>query len=194
MLKSIFLFVVTLVFCTLFYSVPAFADTTLWYDNGTDIYSTTKVGIGYTNFSPSFRLDIRDTGTTNYPVNITSSSGRYLRFGSLNSSYAHFSTNASSGFYFYNPASFGSGNVLMNSSGGNSYIVNGNFGIGITVPSQKLEVNGGIRLNTSTAKPSCIGSIRGTMWFTMGVGTSKDTLEVCAQGTGSTAPAWRTLY
>jgi hypothetical protein len=78
---------------------------------------------------------------------------------------------------------------------------NGNIVIGYpqTTPAtldfttfQKLEVNGGVRLNTSTAQPSCDNAhdIRGTFWFVKGSGGA-DTLQVCASN-GSTV-AWRTI-
>jgi hypothetical protein len=71
----------------------------------------------------------------------------------------------------------------------------GDVGIGTTAPGQKLEVNGGIMLNTSTAKPACADATnRGTLWFAQngGVGGA-DTLQVCAKDSASIY-AWRTLY
>jgi hypothetical protein len=69
----------------------------------------------------------------------------------------------------------------------------GNVGIGTTNPGEKLEVNGGVRLNTASAKPTCDSSKRGTLWFTQGAGGVKDALEVCAKDAGD-AYAWRTIY
>jgi len=40
--------------------------------------------------------------------------------------------------------------------------LSGNVGIGTTSPGQVLEVNGGARLNTATAKPACSSTVRGT--------------------------------
>jgi hypothetical protein len=54
-------------------------------------------------------------------------------------------------------------------------------------------VNGGVRLNTATAKPACDANSRGTFWFTQGGTGTKDAAEVCAKD-GSDAYAWRTLY
>lgn len=69
----------------------------------------------------------------------------------------------------------------------------GNVGIGTTAPSQKLEVNGGVRMNTATSKPTCDVNARGTMWFTQGATGVKDTLEVCAKDALENY-AWRTLW
>jgi len=67
----------------------------------------------------------------------------------------------------------------------------GNIGIGTQTPAERLEVNGGIKLNTATAKPTCDSTRGGVLWFTPG-GGAKDSLEVCASD-GSNY-AWRTLY
>lgn len=69
----------------------------------------------------------------------------------------------------------------------------GNVGIGTTAPTQKLEVNGGVMLNTSTAKPTCSVSVRGTLWFFKAGAGAADTLEVCAKD-ASENYAWRALY
>lgn len=69
----------------------------------------------------------------------------------------------------------------------------GNIGIGTTAPNQKLEVNGGIRFNTTTAKPTCDSTQRGTFWVTQGAAGVKDIVEVCAKD-ASDSYAWRTIY
>ncbi|HOK94090.1 MAG TPA: hypothetical protein PLY02_00935, partial [Candidatus Pacearchaeota archaeon] len=73
------------------------------------------------------------------------------------------------------------------------FIQKSNVGIGTTSPGQKLEVNGGIRLNTTTAKPTCDSTRRGTLWFTQGASGAKDALEVCATAADDSY-AWRTIY
>ena len=59
------------------------------------------------------------------------------------------------------------------------FLPDGKIGIGTKTPQQKLEVNGGVRLNyTGTAaKPACDATSRGTLWLNKG--TTTDTLEVC---------------
>ena len=73
----------------------------------------------------------------------------------------------------------------------------GNVGIGQPFPTQKLEVNGGVRLNTGTAKPVCDNtngpSIRGTIWFAKGALNVADTLEVCAKAADENY-GWKPLF
>jgi hypothetical protein len=85
----------------------------------------------------------------------------------------------------------GAGRVKL----GDTLTIDGNVGIGTTEISsgQKLEVNGGVALNTTAAKPSCSATTRGTFWVTQGDTGVKDSVEVCAKDTGD-AYAWRTIY
>lgn len=58
----------------------------------------------------------------------------------------------------------------------------GNVGVGTGTPTQKLEVNGGIRLNTVTAKPAtCTSAQRGVIWMVQGGTGVADSLEVCVK-------------
>lgn len=74
-----------------------------------------------------------------------------------------------------------------------SVLNTGNVGIGLLNPSQRLEVNGGVRLNTTTAKPTCDAAARGTFWVTQGAAGVKDDVEVCAKDAAD-AYAWRLIY
>jgi len=69
----------------------------------------------------------------------------------------------------------------------------GNLGIGTSVPTQKLEVNGGVRLNTASSKPACDSTTRGTFWFTQGGTGVADSVQVCAKDAAGSY-AWRVLY
>jgi hypothetical protein len=69
------------------------------------------------------------------------------------------------------------------------------IGIGSAVPTQRLEVNGGVKLITSAARPTCNASARGTFWVVRGgVGTA-DTVSVCLKGDGASTEnyAWKDL-
>lgn len=70
---------------------------------------------------------------------------------------------------------------------------NNKVGIGTATPGQALEVNGGMRLNTATAKPACDATVRGTFWVTQGAVGVKDTVEVCAKD-ATNVYAWRAIY
>lgn len=65
----------------------------------------------------------------------------------------------------------------------------GKIGIGTTLPSQQLEVNGGVRLNTVSARPTCDAEARGTFWIAQGA--TDDTVQVCAMVSG--VLAWKSL-
>lgn len=60
-----------------------------------------------------------------------------------------------------------------------------------TVPT--FEINGGLRLNTSTAKPSCSASTRGMFWVADTGTSTKNDVSVCAHD-ASNVYAWRTIY
>jgi collagen type VII alpha len=69
----------------------------------------------------------------------------------------------------------------------------GNLGVGVAAPAQKLEINGGARLNTVTPQPACSATIRGTFWFTQSAAGVKDSAQVCAKDAADVY-AWRTMY
>jgi hypothetical protein len=65
----------------------------------------------------------------------------------------------------------------------------GNVGIGTSTPTQTLEVNGGMRMNTTATQPSCGAGARGTLWVAQSA--SGDTVQVCILSGGSYV--WRTI-
>lgn len=69
----------------------------------------------------------------------------------------------------------------------------GNIGIGTGTPTQKVEVNGGVRLNTVTAKPTCDVNSRGTMWATKGGAGVADKMELCIKN-ASENYIWQPLF
>src|SRR5262245_34396846 len=69
----------------------------------------------------------------------------------------------------------------------------GSLGSGTKTPARELEVNGGVRLNTVTAKPTCDAAVRGTFWVTQRAAGVKDSVEVCAKDNVD-AFAWRALF
>jgi hypothetical protein len=81
------------------------------------------------------------------------------------------------------------GNPFFIVKGGTTNFV----GIGTLQPTQALEVNGGVRLNTALSKPTCDPSSRGTFWITQGGAGVKDAVEVCAKD-ASDSFAWRAVY
>ncbi len=70
---------------------------------------------------------------------------------------------------------------------------NGYIGVGTAAPNEKLEVNGGVRLNTTAGKPTCDVNKRGDLWFTQSGSGTKDSLEVCAKDS-SDSYSWRIIY
>jgi hypothetical protein len=67
----------------------------------------------------------------------------------------------------------------------------GNVGIGTSSPSQQLEVNGGVRLNTAISPPACNAASRGTFWFIQSA-SGADIVQVCANDNTGT-PVWRSV-
>ncbi|MDD4607138.1 MAG: hypothetical protein PHS07_02250 [Patescibacteria group bacterium] len=72
-------------------------------------------------------------------------------------------------------------------------IYSGDVGVGTIAPNEKLEVNGGIRLNTVSPRPVCNVDKRGSLWFNQGKPGVKDSLEICAKD-ASGYYLWRVIY
>ncbi len=63
---------------------------------------------------------------------------------------------------------------------------NGNVGVGTATPATALEVAGGLRINTTTAKPTCDTTQRGTAWLQQGAGGVADLMYFCMKTTADT--------
>jgi hypothetical protein len=159
---------------------------------GNKVYVTNtsrNVGIGTTG--PGAKLDIQDS--SNAQVNIFTAAsnpanGGRVRLGSYTGGAlqegSEFLYDASANIYQlggYGGATWRYGLQIHRDAPTGSIYVNslGNVGIGTPGPNEKFEVNGGIRLNTTSAKPTCDASKRGTFWFTQGGIGVADVLEVC---------------
>lgn len=72
----------------------------------------------------------------------------------------------------------------------------GNVGIGYfgtANPTQRLEVKGGVKINSTGTKPTCDSTVRGTIWVTQSTTTAADAVEVCSKDAGTTY-SWKALY
>jgi len=73
------------------------------------------------------------------------------------------------------------------------YFSGSNVGIGVSSPGQTLEVNGGLRLNTTNAQPTCSSSQRGTFWVVESGTGVKDSVQVCVKNASGTY-IWSSIY
>lgn len=147
-------------------------------------------------------LATASTGLTYGGYFQSASSGGMGVYGSATAtsgaSYGVYGKNQSpSGFggWFQNNNSSGKALAAADSSGIEAFTVlaTGKVGVRTAAPNRELEVNGGVRLNTATAKPSCDATVRGTFWVTQGGAGVKDSVEVCAKDAADNY-AWRTLF
>lgn len=70
----------------------------------------------------------------------------------------------------------------------------GNLGLGIPTPTERLEVRGGIKFSYSGNSPVCNDGRRGTLWFNHGGSSGIDSMLVCAKITATSTYAWRNLF
>ena len=66
------------------------------------------------------------------------------------------------------------------------YFSGTNVGVNAISPQQALEVNGGLRLNTSASLPTCNATSRGTLWFWERATSANDSLQVCYENASGT--------
>ena len=118
-------------------------------------YFAGKVGIG--TDSPSSNLDIEDASGVTIDINSSSGDGMFRFQDDGTTKWAIGRDNTQQNFVFSNSAGLASDNVLTLAHS------TGNVGIGTTSPSEKLEVDGRIKLQTSagslTMKETGSGSV-----------------------------------
>ena len=80
-----------------------------------------------------------------------------------------------------NNGSYTDGEIRLETDGEERVRVDdqGNVGIGTSSPNQSVEVDGGVRLNTTKTKPTCSNEQRGTMWFEKANAGSDDIIYSC---------------
>lgn len=153
------------------------------------IHENSYVGVGTTN--PLSQLHLEGDGT----INLNDAEILLVHNGPANVSSAGITFDVkkdASPFYIKshdNRLKFaaGPGNTRM------VILPDGKIGIGTLYPNQKLEVNGGIKLKTTTARPGCNATTRGTFWFIQGAVGVKDSVRVCAKDNTDTYD-WRLIY
>jgi hypothetical protein len=165
-------------------TAPSFSDNNKVLTIGT----SNRVGtISTTNWDKYAGDDITAIINT-YAMTIgTSGSIRFIGFNPT----AVTSTTWGGGSAFNWTFSASGTNPVLAFGDGYANLSTGALGLGI-VPTQKLDVAGAVKIN-SGAMPTCTDSMRGTMWFTPGSGTDKDSFVVCAQDNSGVSD-WRTLY
>ncbi len=80
----------------------------------------------------------------------------------------------------------GTGGGATVSSSSVMAIIGGNVGIGTTDPQVALEVNGAVRLNTASAKPTCDSTKRGSLFVEQGGAGVTDTVYLCLKSAANT--------
>jgi len=185
-------------------NVPLINAANAFSNSGNNTFAG-KVGIGTT--SPGHKLNIHDAAGNYFAATLTSAligtAGNWvgINFGFTDSGAGYqkgaiiFEGQDANGrgkmYFAMNGAASSASAAVADARMTIDYA--GLVGVGTTSPGRELEVNGGLRLNTATAKPTCNSSNRGTFWVVNGGAGVKDTVEVCAKDAGD-AYAWRTIY
>lgn len=181
-------------------------DPTLVYASGTQIFS--KVGadpaqaltsnkVTISNFSMAKKSNApgKDSLAVSFSISYNTQNPQQQFAQALQSSVARVNAATFDSGVFPNAdgtLKLGATSQTWSSINDTIYFSAGKVGVGVSGPTQVLEVNGGVRLNTATAQPTCDANARGTLWLVNG-GGGKDVLSVCATNASGTI-AWRTLY
>lgn len=166
------------------------------------IDSAGKMGIGISSPSSKLHINLGDNGAETIGFNDVTNGFGEVNFmdqtsGNLKWTFGVNSDSNSSdpqnSFYIFqardkNETAVDSYRLLVNNSG--------NVGIGTQNPGAKLEVDGGVKFNTTDSRPTCNSNNRGIIWFTRSPSGVKDKFAVCAKDANddTNAYAWRTLY
>ncbi len=164
-------------------------------------YNTGNVGIGTT--SPGAKLDVRGgswssirnemsiwlanngvSGETDWTNNAYYSSGWKYRLADEASR-----IQMVNGKTTFSSAVVGTADGALTWTDNVAILQNGNVGIGTVSPGAKLDINGGIMLNTTTTKPTCSLSTRGTMWYERSASGTDDFMYACMRDSTGTV-AW----
>lgn len=175
-------------------------------------YTSGNVGIG--NANPAYALDvlgtvrIAQTGTAGFSVkNNSATFGDVLSVGGVgnptfiaNWTVAGVQDDVTKPSWGINMQVNNDQMVFQRAPAGSNTFVQymaikstGNVGFGTTTPTQRIEVNGGMRLNTVTAKPTCDTNARGTFWLTRSGTGVMDVLEVCVKDAAE-AYVWKAVW
>jgi hypothetical protein len=166
-------------------------------DSGTpQVLTTSKVNVTSLNFIKKSNPRAKDSVSLSFVMeyNTSNLAQKFVRnlFGSVaRVSAATFDSDirASTINYYKIGAQTGEWQSINNTI----YFSGSNVGIGISSPQTTLEVNGGLRLNTTASKPTCSATYRGTFWVTQSGSGVKDSVQVCVKNASNTYE-WANIY
>ncbi len=157
--------------------------------------TSNKVTVSDLSFTRHQNPPGHDTVSVAFTINYNTSNIKQMFAQALQTSIARVSAATfDSGVYpsVSGSGALGSASQAWTSVNGVIYFSGTNVGINQSSPQQALEVNGGIRLNTALAQPSCGASSRGTLWYQELAPASNDVLQVCTENASGTY-SWLTL-
>lgn len=158
--------------------------------------TSNKVAVSNLLFTRRANAPGHDSVSVTFTIAYNSSNVKQMFARALQTSVARVSAATfDSGVYpSVSPGALGSQAQEWSPINGIIYFSGTNVGINtVGAPQQALEVNGGIRLNTSAAEPSCNAATRGTLWFWELATSATDTLQLCYENT-SGAYNWAQIF